>query len=566
MRTSPVSATSDRTVWRILVVGLLVVVAVGRQDPAWACVCGEVEPAALVERVRDGEVVVQGRQLGPAGPGHIEVAVEEAVGADVGPRISVPALLPVTEVDSDGEQVTASTSCDYAAAPGRQVTFVVGDTLDSCNAQQPFEALEALTVPPPPPLPGPVRFLARAPDPYDGTAGYGEDAVFRGLIELEPDRIVWCPGGTTGIVLQGDQLYDGTNGETWLRLDAVTLTAEPLVRRHAVNGIPTTNPNILTDVVCLDPEGRDLLALFTFFEPPNVEPQLLVRVVDGEPRELLRAPIWNVWAHEGEVYARVDRDGQRIVRLDVDTVALSQVGTLPADLRFDDGSTVHVARLEVAAGGAWGVLGVGSHDHRDLVRVAFPSGAPTAIAAPAPAFGWARPLADGRLALASRDAPLQLLDEALQPLTGASLPLTAGLVSDAPDGAWFDGAEGTYRLPRDGQPPATIPLHATAVLPQPSTAELQAPAPEPIPTFTYGPVPTTVGPVPTTAGPVPTTASPVPTSRTTPAATASATPSVPATGSADRGSSAGTLAIALGVVAAVSLAAAFGRRARATRP
>lgn len=227
---------------------------------------------------------------------------------------------------------------------------------------------------------------------------------------------------------------------------------------------------------------------------------------DGEPTELLRAPIWNVWEHGGSVHARVDQDGGRIVRLDLGTGATTDVGTLPTDLRYHSGGISHVPRLEIAAGGAWGVLGAGSSEQRDLVRVALPSGAATATATPAAPWGWAQPLADGRLALVSRDAPLRLLDPALQPITGITLPVTAGLLHDAPDGAWFDSAEGTYRLTVDTQPPTVLDLHATAVLPQPADVALTAAPPDAIPVFTYEPSAT----APPSASPSPGPAVPSP--------------------------------------------------------
>lgn len=226
-----------RAVRRLLLVLALVTVPALMPAPAGACSCAAVEPGALLEQVRAGAVVVDGVQVGAITEGAITVAVREAVGEDVGPRLRVPVLAPVERVDPvSGGVITASSSCD------------------------------ALQVEPPAAAAGPVRFLGPAPDPYGGQAGSNAAGEYAGILgeDIPQGRVVRCPGDAVAWVLEGAQLFDGHNGEAWWRVDTASLTGRPLVRRAQVNGDPFANPNILTEVHCLDPEGRDLVALFTW--------------------------------------------------------------------------------------------------------------------------------------------------------------------------------------------------------------------------------------------------------------------------------------------------------------
>lgn len=524
-------------VW-LVILGVSVVLA----TPAAACSCSEPE-VSREEVLRrgggiDGTVTsvsepYQRTEVSNEGDWlvDVDIAVSRAYGADPGHQLVLPAI-PGGSVDL-GDGTSVASSCGIDLQSGNQISvFLDEEVLSSCSpVTSGFDA--TLADPPPPPTAQPVRFLGAPAEPGKSLAGLSQDGAYVSQVALPAaGQLIRCPGDLAAIVQHGPAAFTGVEDISWSRLDLTTLAVEELIDIATLNPDPTRLQNVAAGTVCLTHDASDVLALFSWWEQPDVKPQRLIRITGGVVREVVIAPIWQIWAHDGTIYARVGDAGTDIVTLDPDTGDTVAHGTLPVG-----------GLLQVAADGTWGLLTAfdTSTSPHSVQRVQLVPGV-TVTATTTVTDRFAQPLADGRTMVTlppSAGGPLlEVLDETLRPegawpVEGAGTGL--GVLATDPHGAWLVDRDGQLSRLDRGAAPIPTNIHADLVLPF-SVVPNEALLLEPIQVVTYD-QPSVSAPTPTAL----TQSHPGPDS---PAATAST--AAQATGSPSwLGITAGLLALAI---------------------
>jgi hypothetical protein len=432
-------------VTRVLVITLVVLAAgvvVGPQ-PAGACSCAAetVDPSTVLARggLIEGQIaaVEGGHDPNDYTPRPVTVSVTRAFGTDPGSQVVLPG--------HGGD----SSACGTSLAVGREVVFFAdAEELSLCSIIT-ADVDEALAVPGPVLAGVAVRYLGHPVDPDRSVAGYAEDGRYVGQLAIPPLQVITsCPGEAVAIGRHGEAShYTGTEAISWATVDLATLASAPLVDIAAVSPDPMVHQNVPAGITCLEPDGSDVLLRMSWWERPDEKPQRLVRIHDGMVTEVLVAPIWEVWGHDGTAYARTGTAGTDIVTIDLDTGQLTPHGSVPVD----DPDT----GLTVDPDGTWGLLadmdpiaGTGRIRRVGLIP-------DVAVTAETSRPGYtAVPLADGRTVLQPfpTDAGRTLLlDEALTEV--ASTELTGAVtVGDDGDLRLLTAAGERYRWPADAQP------------------------------------------------------------------------------------------------------------------
>lgn len=448
-------AAVDRVAAVLLVLAVSLGAMVLLATPATACSCEEQIPVREEVLARGG--AVEGRVQTISEPYEdstgtylvdIEIAVRRAFGADPGPSLVRPAINGPVDL---GDGTTVETSCDIGLLPGREVAFFLDEEVLSLCSILRDGVDTALAEPPPAVTRDPVRLLGLPHDPGSSVAGLTAAGAYVTQVALPSiGPLVRCPGDASAVVQHGGGIYTGVEDITWSRLDLTTLAVEELIDIQLLNPDPTQLQNVSAGTICLTPDASDVLALFSWWESPDIKPQRLVRVTDGVVTELVIAPIWQIWHHDGTVYGRVGEAGTDIVTVDPATGAFTPHGTLPTP-----------GVLSPSTDGSWGLLADRSDSTgaRTVHRVQLvPDVVVTATTTVTDR--QVHPMTDGRtlLVLPIQDSGpvLDVLDEALAPEGAASLPgdrWDVVVLADDPAGAWLRDGDGRLtRWDRGAEP------------------------------------------------------------------------------------------------------------------
>lgn len=445
--------------------------------PSRACSCSENERDrdSVLRRggAIEGQVIGTGEPYevtdqGPAGGWlqDVDVAVTRAFVTDPGPRTTIAADPGMVALE-DG--TSFASSCGLGLRPGARVAYFADtDVLSVCSIV--YDGFgDVLEQPPPAVSRQPIRYLGRPIDPGDSVGGLTSAGEYVSQIALpSPGPLFRCPGDEFAVVRHGGGVFTGVEDISWSRLDLTTLAVDELIDISVLNPDPTRLQNVFHGAVCLQPDASDLVALFSWWEPPDEKPQRLVRIAGDAVTELAVAPIWDIWDNHGTVFARVGAGGLDIVTVDLATGAFMPYGTLPV-----------AGEVSVADDGQWAAVAEWSPEgeERRLSRVQLVP--EIAVTAETMITGNATALSDGRTMISAPytdpEQPVEMLDEALAP--EATATFRAPLQLDAADGAWFLGEDtGVVRWTRGEEPIVTgiqaetiLPVYATPAEPFPAT-------------------------------------------------------------------------------------------------
>lgn len=492
----------------VLVLTATAWIVLGTATPARACSCSEneIDRESVLRRggATEGEVIgvsepyeVSDQAAGGRWLQDIDIAVTRAFVTDPGPRTTIAAD-PVRVALADGTSLESS--CGIHLRPGARVGYFADvDVLSLCSIV--YDGFgDVLEQPPPAVSRQPIRYLGSPIDPGGSVGGLTSAGAYVSQVALpSPGPLLRCPDDAFAVVQHGGGVFTGVEDISWSRLDLTTLAVDELVDISVLNPDPTRLQNVFHGAVCLQPDASDIVALFSWWEPPDEKPQRLVRITDGVVTELAVAPIWDIWANQGTVFARVGEAGADIVTVSVSTGAFTAYGTLPVAGDF-----------AVAADGQWAAVTERASEGKEHTLSRVQLVPEIAVTAETTIVGHATPLSDGRTMISAPstdpESPLEMLDERLA--SEATATFHAPLQLDAADGAWFLSEDtGVVRWTRGEEPIVTaiqaetiLPVYATPAEPFPATeltvvtydpSELEPPA---SPTASEGPVSTPLEP------------------------------------------------------------------------